>query len=376
MLLIRLTAFPVFAIASVIVPPAAGLYGVSLTDLEFLDTNRTDPYTGAPVRRLPVSLIQPVNPLSECQPTQQMYMPNATAKYWEQTYEKAYGIPLNNTFSQVVLSLCEPNHKPIREQYPLILFSPGEGTSRQLYHVLCTNIAAQGYTVVTVDAPGEAGGFTTYLDGSTEYGNPNSTDQITSEIDVRVQDIDFVLSQLSTLGAHHGHYHLNTTSPIMFGHSLGGNTALSVVIDNESFIGGLNLDGAIDGAPLNHTTTKPFMIFASDMPGALQHNQSNSQGWAEAWRNLLGPKWQLQIKNSTHITFTDMPVLGSLLGLYKLPGVTQILGSINPQEGLNIQVAVLSTLAGFLAGEKEVQSVVNVATTFPEVLVVNTTNIE
>ncbi len=111
------------------------------------------------------------------------------------------------------------------------------------------------------------------------------------------------------------------------------------------------------------------------MAGPLQHNQTTVKGWAAVWQNLLGPKWQLQIRNSAHDTFTDIIILGDLLGLYKIPGVTEILGSINPWEALNIQVSVLSTLAEVLFGRKNITSIVETAKNFKEVVVVNATHV-
>ena len=93
------------------------------------------------------------------------------------------------------------------------------------------------------------------------------------------------------------------------------------------------------------------------------------------WKNLRGPKWQLQLLNSSHYTFTDIPVIGEHLGLYNLPGVTELLGAISPAEGLKVQVIVLSDLAAYLYGRKKVQSVISVGKTFPEVVVVNATDV-
>ena len=135
------------------------------------------------------------------------------------------------------------------------------------------------------------------------------------------------------------------------------------------------MDGSFYGAPLTHKTEKPFLIFASDMTGPLKHNQTTVHGWAVVWQNLLGPKWQLQIKDSAHNTFTDIIILGELFGLYKIPVVTDILGSINPREALNIQVYVLSTLARVLLGHENVTSVIETAKNFKEVVVVNATHV-
>ena len=94
-----------------------------------------------------------------------MYMSNATAKFWEQEFGAITALPLKNTFSRVALSVCKP--ATTQHEYPLILFSPGLGLARQFYNIL-------GFTVATVDVPGELG-FITFLDGSTERGDANIT---------------------------------------------------------------------------------------------------------------------------------------------------------------------------------------------------------
>lgn len=362
------------ASAMVIVPEPSGPYGVSLQNYEFIIGGRVDPYTGAPNRTIPISLIKPVGPSSQCHQARKKYMPNATANFLEQEYSALYGLDLNNTFSQVYLSLCKPNASQVDQPYPLVFFSPGAGTPRQLYHVLCTNIASYGYTVISVDAPGEPGSFVTYLDGSVQYGtNASITDD--AAVDIRVQDIENIFEHIPPTWEPRWTTPHNLSKPSIFGHSFGGNAATSVMFNDTRFAGAANLDGGIDGIPLNHTTNGSYLLFASDMPGALQHNQSSVRGWAQTWRDLLGPKWQLQIENSTHDSFTDVPTIGKLLGLYSVPGITSVLGSIAPNVSLDIQVSVLRTFFAYLSGDGNVTSIIDEARTYTEVAVVNATNV-
>ncbi len=236
---------PTFISALFVVPRPNGPYNVSLTDLQFIDTNRTDSYTGASERNIPISLITPHDPSAKCQPVQQIYMPNATAKFWEQDFGAQYDLPLNNTFSRVALSLCKP--ATAQHEYPLILFSPGLGLARQFYNILGANIAAQGFTVVTVDVPGEDS-FITFLDGSTESGDANVTTpaQHDAAIDVRVKDLEFILHSLHsyTSGPDHQYCRLNTSSAAPFGYSFGGDAALSSIIVDHRPVGGVDLDAS------------------------------------------------------------------------------------------------------------------------------------
>ena len=363
------------ASSSLVVPQPKGPYGVSITNLEFVDTGRTDPYTGAAVRKLPISLISPTSSSSDCEPVQQMYMPNATALYWESYFESTYDLPLRDTISQITLSLC----KPLRSEkgHPLLFFSHGDGISRQLYHIILSNIAAQGFNVVSIDHPGQTS-FEQFQDGSVQYGQNFTNDEatLTTAVNVRVDDIRFILDQFACKGSHH-HAHipkLDTTSVAIFGHSLGGAAALASIAADKRFIGGADLDGSIHGVPLTETITKPFLFFARDLPSP--HDQSSDPTWAAVWQNLKGSKWQFKIKGSAHGTYEDLPLLAQGFGLSGLPGLDGLIGSVNATEALSIQVSVLSTLFNQLFGREGEQSVLEVAKGFPQVVVANATDAE
>lgn len=56
----------------------------------------------------------------------------------------------------VVLGYAKPNAFPLlfqKHQFPLILFVPGLGVERQLYTILCEELASNGYVVLSLDQP-------------------------------------------------------------------------------------------------------------------------------------------------------------------------------------------------------------------------------
>lgn len=368
----KLSLFLLLGVSSalVTVPQPEGQYGVSRISFQLNDTKRRDPYTGKPFRVLPVTLMTPVGLSSACQPIALPYMSNATARYWEQALEQQYKIPLQNTFNELRLSLCKP--RKTEGQFPLIVFSQGLGFPAEFYSILTTNLAAQGYAVVQVGIPGEIS-FIQFPDGQVERGTANVTDgaQHAAALDVRVDDISFVLDQLSSLNGDVSCLasNINRSSPSIFGHSFGGATALATVISDERFAGGINEDGAFWGKGLIEQTDRPFMILASTP------NYTRSlltvPNWAETWPHLGGLKWLVSIENSTHNSFVDIALIAEYSGFLEDPGVKQLLGKVDPKEMLKIQVALLSEMARFLNGMAGEQGIITTAAGLKGVDVLN-----
>lgn len=350
------------------VPQPEGPYGVSLVDIQLNDTNRRDPYTGKPFRLLPVTIISPTGPSSACQSVVWPYMTNATAQYWEKTLEEEYGVPLNNIFSELKLSLCAP--QKTESQYPLIFFSQGSGFPAEFYSILTTNLAAQGYVLVQVGIPGEIG-FIQFPDGQIEYGNTSISNH-SEALDVRAKDISFVLDYLSSDRKEFGCMsNINASSPSIFGHSFGGSTAMATIISDRRFVSGVNVDGAFWGQDLVDPIDRPFMILAST-PNYTR-SLSTVPNWAQTWPHLHGPKWLMSIKNTTHDSFVDISLIAEYFGLYKIPGVKDIFGEIEPKELLKIQVTLLSEMAKFSIGKVDGQNVTATAEAIEDVDVLNST---
>jgi hypothetical protein len=92
-------------------------------------------------------------------------------------------------------------------------------------------------------------------------------------IETRVEDVSFVLHSLSNTTLAHSLVPnlppsgLSTTHTAMFGHSLGGATAFSVLGADDRVLGGLNVNGTlfgINGPTLANGTSKPFMLMGHE----------------------------------------------------------------------------------------------------------------
>src|SRR6202012_2160004 len=128
---------------------------------------------------------------------------------------------------------------------------------------------------------------------------------------VRVGDTSFVLNELSRGDVVDKLFSGHCSSPLgaglatnrtgMFGHSFGGATAAAAMLQDSRVIGGVNLDGGLAGPVINEGLKNPFMLFG-------HRSNDTSQTWIDIWPHL---NWKLDIEllNSTHTTFSDIPLL-------------------------------------------------------------------
>ena len=330
-----------------VIPHPNGTYGVALHIAKLTDKNRPDPYNELQHRSVMLSAFFPVGLLASCRPKVVDYMPSATSQTQDSVYAPC-GIP-NGTFESLRISICKtPRHT---HSHPLILFSPGLGNSRLLYSALAQSIASRGYTVVTVDHPYDAS-VVEYPDGTLTLGVDIETDaQIQQALDVRVQDVRFVLDALSTLAGVRrlipsADGPLNTTHTLIVGHSLGGATAAQAIVGDPRLVGGVNLDGTFFGSVLETGIQRPFLLFGHE-----GKNQSTDASWATMWRGLRRWRRELELEGSTHATFTDLPVLVDVLGFRAvMQGVDSVVGVIGGERARMVISVFVAAFAGLVRG--------------------------
>ncbi len=148
---------------ALLVPGPTGPYSVALKVLPLTDTSRIDPYASPETqRRILLSAFLPVpddKPGKPCLKKAVPYMSPAVAEAYGQQAAEA-GLP-NTTFAMFDLELCELEKacRPGRQErhsFPLVLYSPGLGASRELYGARARSLASNGYAVVTIDHPHDA----------------------------------------------------------------------------------------------------------------------------------------------------------------------------------------------------------------------------
>ncbi|MCJ1388500.1 hypothetical protein MMC18_001347 [Xylographa bjoerkii] len=356
-----------FGIA-VAIPSPNGTYGVNLSTMKLTDTARLNPFASTPkYRSVMISLFYPAALTNNCQPHLAKYMPRATAAFEDQAYSQ-YGVP-NGTFESLELSLCSGTQMAHVQGFPLVLFSPGLGDSRLLYNAMAQSVTSYGYIVVTIDHPYDAN-IVEYPDGTLVFAANISTEaQIDKEVQIRAEDVRFVLDQLGSPSTVHTLLYpvitsLKTDKVPMFGHSLGGATMATAMMNDPRIIGGVNLDGTFFGSVIDQGLGDPFLLFGHE-----GKNQSTDSTWADIWPHLGGWKLELMLDGAQHATFTDLPLLLEVLDLTgKLPpDVAGLVGTLPGTRALEVITAYLVAFFDLVSGGRPSALLQRPNTMYPEV---------
>jgi len=365
--------FLTVAYALIPIPQPNGTYAVGLGAMQLVDTSRDNPYASDHSKRAVVISAFYPNPKMRCrQACTVPYMPPATAAFYGQQFA-AFGVP-NGTVEQLQLQVCcdSPKHrlKGI-DDYPVVLFSPGLGTSRLLYNIVAQSVSSSGYIVVTIDHPHDAQ-IVEFPDGSVVYGNLTSLEEITASVDIRARDASFVLTQLGIPsvirklipGSNCG---LNSHRAVMFGHSLGGATTASTMLNDSRILGGVNMDGSLFDPVVEQGLDRPFFFMDSE-----GHTRANDTTYAAIWPHLRGWKREIEVQGSRHNSYTDLPILADVLGLSgRLPlEAVEIIGTVGGFRMLEILTTYLSAFFTLVFNGSESQLLDNPSPLFPEVVFV------
>ncbi|KAM3082540.1 hypothetical protein ACMFMF_002198 [Clarireedia jacksonii] len=254
-----------------------------------------------------------------------------------------------------ILTHSPNTHSP----YPILLFSPGYGTSRLLYTCTAEELASLGYLVILIDHPHDIT-IIEYLNGTVIFTPAVEFENYTAPIpyvNARVKDLQFVLDSLSNRAftSHIPGTFQSTYSPSPFrthqvgtlGHSLGGAAAFSAMRADQRFAYGANLDGALIGDVVSAGLASPFLIIGSEF-----HNSSTDPTWSEFFSHS-NKKWkkEIEVKGTTHDSFTDLLIWADILGLKQ--AFEAIVGTIEAGRLLDLEREFLGSFFGkWLKGER------------------------
>ncbi|KAK0506897.1 hypothetical protein JMJ35_010597 [Cladonia borealis] len=315
----------------VLLPKPDGAFEVGLSTMELIDKSRLQLFApSVQQRHFMVSLFYPIHSRKSTTPAN--YMPPETAAFEDGSELSTTGsaglVSPNGTFERLALQVAgkSPQTQGTLD-FPIVLFSPGEATTRLFYSVIAQTIASSGYIVITMDAPHDVD-IVEYPDGSVDLINTTVTNAATIAdadlaVSVRAQDASFVLDQLcnnasvvSQLipGSSHG---LDVRNVAMFGHSLGGAATAAAMLNDSRIAGGIAMDGTLYGPVVQEGLDRPFMLMAHTNHTRVAGNGTGDadSSWFNFWANLRGFKLDIMLANSLHYTFSDVPIVLETLGI-------------------------------------------------------------
>lgn len=298
-------------------PAPTGNYGVGTIAMPLVDQTRPGKYDDgkeSKFRELMVQIWYPAgkqaNPIDSYP-----YMDDCTAEYI------IANSPIPGSDERDVIKLLKsiqtnsvgraPAAKGI---FPVLIFSPGYGMVFSLYQTLLEDLASHGYIVVAVNHP-NISGITAFPDGHFYTIPQLSDDQVIPYLDNHfkdiVTDLKFVMTQLGSLN----------TNPFMpftgkldlgriacFGHSLGGAVSVQACIERSDLSAAADIDGTLRWVDSRRPIYKPVLILNNDI-----HNSVTDNTLKDIWTNLHWGSYMIEVNETRHGSFSDMPVLLDLL---------------------------------------------------------------
>ncbi|GAB3813812.1 alpha/beta hydrolase family protein [Kribbella italica] len=341
-------------------PKPTGRYSIGTTELHLVDRARKDPWSGSgKPRELMASVWYPAVPGSGARTP---YVPAKIAGLLGAELTEPLGLKPEQ-LDYAGASTHARAGVPALGRHPVVVYSPGFGTSRLMGTQLVEDLVSRGYVVVTMDHTGEA---PVLFPGGRVAPAVVRVEELKKATSVRVADTRYVLDQLRKLASggnpDAGHRKLpnglrgslDLRHTGMLGYSLGGLTAAETMLRDRRVDAGVNMDGTLQyGFPAGELIEsakrgldRPFLLFGGQththlsQPGA----PMNDVSWTTFWNNQRGWKLDLNLPGGTHASFADYQF--SAPGLARHAGlpdevVEGLLGTVDPVRSVAAQRAYL-----------------------------------
>jgi hypothetical protein len=338
--------------------PPSGRDPIGTVTLHLIDRLRWDPI--APTRRwrqLMVQLWYPASPARAAGGAQ--YMEAGVAHVLDRDLSMPPG-----TFEAVrTLARVGAAVASAPRPFPVVVYSPGNGSWRNASTALVEELVSHGFIVVTIDHPydGEAVEFpdgTIALAQPLRQPNPalsNPLAQWDASVEprliVRVADVRFVLDALAALNAGRnpdaehrplpahlaGALDLSRTG--IFGHSLGAATTIEVMREDQRVRVGFMMDGPVPRVARNTRFDRPIILVRSD-------NAAIGELVGPSWRyfapGLRGWHRAVLIAGSNHNDLTDLGLVARHLRLSPALRTSLLLGTIDARRVVALQRSYLT----------------------------------
>lgn len=313
---------PVFSL-----PVPDGSYDVGTETFYWRDTTRLEWFTkedSLDVRKLIVQTWYPGN--REGQNNAEPYLDYI--KLRSKTMAEAGKIP---SFFPTHLKYVKTNSfkninivKEKNKKLPILIFSHGITGSRLLHQILFESLASKGYVVFALDHSYDAN-ISIFPDSTVaDYrsdltGNPDSLQIREKQINTRAKDISFVINKIEKIQENKISSELNNSLDLnkisVGGHSYGGATAIYASTLDNRIVSCLALDGWFSPLPdevISSGVQIPILCLGrpswkdSDYP--LNYDKLKT-----LIENSKSDKFNIFMKNTLHLDFTDIPVFSPLI---------------------------------------------------------------
>ena len=270
---------------------------------------------------------------------------------WRTALERHGGVLITNFLTRDLSrvrthSIRDAQVSPQHRSYPVILMRAGLAKLTTDYTNLAEDLASHGYVVVGFDAP-----YRTIVvvlpDGKVITRAPqNDADLVsgsqqehlaTKLVQAWSADMGFALDQLEQLNASDpagmflGRFDMQRVG--VFGHSLGGATALQFCHDDPRCKAGVDVDGAPLGSVIADGVTQPFMFLLGDHESDADRRQVEANFRSLFDRLPSDGRLRITIRGANHYMFSDdgamlkIPLVMSVmraLGVVRLDGPRQV----------------------------------------------------
>ncbi|MBE9191164.1 hypothetical protein IQ230_12525 [Gloeocapsopsis crepidinum LEGE 06123] len=379
-------------------PAPSGQYQVGTTTYYWVDNSRRETYRAEIYDLQTQSLATTPRPTNLRELVVYVWYPArtdreaTTAPYIDEGFALATAEEMGSSFGvspdqfiQVVTRTIQTNAIPKLEfagasRYPVIVFLPGFGATPKFYTRQLEELASHGYVVVAINPTYEApvlfpDGQVITQSSTFDFSSANSeTEQqvFNQAVKIRAEDVSFVLNQLERIntkdpqGLLTGRLDLSRVA--IFGHSLGGDTAIEAMKRDRRLKAGINMDGGSYGSFFSSgnkdSLNCPLMVMSHD--GADEALQT-------FYQRLGANAYRLMIEGTKHTTFMDfgsiLPAFSAHSTTQEKSQITQAIGSIEPKRATQIINAyTLVFFNKYLLGKDE-PLLERISPDYPEVLI-------
>lgn len=194
-----------------------------------------------------------------------------------------------------------------QKTWPVVIFSPGFGSSRSWQTGLITEIVSRGYVVFALDHPYEST-ITELANGTIARRIDTSPSDIdardgwmAAQLSVRAADFKFVLDRVFE-GLDGLKDHIDLSHIVAMGHSFGGATAVVAMAQDSRISAAVNIDGTLYGEVpyLN----RPFLWLQSDY-NVTHHGDSSIARSKKLLKQTAAPAWRYEMLGANHLVYMD-----------------------------------------------------------------------